>query len=71
MSFRDSNQVAEFCCVMFMIQALTPEMDFQKDSITDKRFAINVTMKYLNSFVISAMTYYVFQSMSMAYLTFS
>ena len=27
-------------------------MDFQKDSITDKRFAINFTMKYLYSFVI-------------------
>ena len=40
-------------------------MDFQKDSITDKRFVINVTMKYLNSFVISVTTYYVFQSMSM------
>ena len=41
-------------------------MDFQKDSITDKRFAINVTMKYLYSFVISVTTYYDFQSMSMA-----
>ena len=40
-------------------------MDFQKDSITDKRFAINGTMKYLYSFVISVITYYVFQSMSM------
>ena len=30
-------------------------MYFQKDSITDKRFAINVTMKYLYSFVISVM----------------
>ena len=40
---------------------------FQKDSITDKRFAfaINVTMKYLYNFVISVTTYYVFQSMSM------
>ena len=35
-------------------------MDFQKDSITDKRFANNVTMKYLYSFVISITTYYVF-----------
>ena len=41
-------------------------MDFQKDSINDKRFAINVTMKYLYRFVISVTTYYVFQSMSMA-----
>ena len=41
-------------------------MDFQKDSLTDKRFAINVTMKYRYSFVISVTTYYVFQSMSMA-----
>ena len=41
-------------------------MDFQKDSITDKRFAINVTMKYLYRFVICVTTYYVFQSMSMA-----
>ena len=41
-------------------------MDFQKDSTTDKRFAINITMKYLYSFVISATTYYVFQYMSMA-----
>ena len=41
-------------------------MDFQKESITDKRFAINVTMKYLHSFVISVTTYYDFQSMSMA-----
>ena len=41
-------------------------MDFQKDSITDKRLAINVAMKYLYSFVISVTTYYVFQSMSMA-----
>ena len=46
---------------MFMIQVVTPEkMDFKKDSITDKRFAINVTMKYLYSFVISVTTYYVF-----------
>ena len=35
-------------------------MDFQKDSINDKRFAIHVTMKYLYSFVISVTTYYVF-----------
>ena len=42
------------------------KMDFQKDSITDKRFAINVTMKSLYNFVISVTTYYVFQSMSMA-----
>ena len=35
-------------------------MDFQKDSITDKRFAINVAMNYLYSFVISVTTYYVF-----------
>ena len=41
-------------------------MDFQKDSITDKRFAIYVAMKYLYSFVVSVTTYYVFQSMSMA-----
>ena len=40
-------------------------MDFQKDSITYKRFAIKVAMKYLYSFVISVTTYYVFQSMSM------
>ena len=49
-----------------MIQIVTPEKDFQKDSITDKRFAINVTLKYLYSFVIIVTTYYVFQSMSMA-----
>ena len=42
------------------------KMDFQKVSITDKRFAINVTMKILYNFVISVTTYYVFQSMSMA-----
>ena len=41
-------------------------MNFQKDLITDKRFALNVTMKYLYSFVISVTTYYVFQSNSMA-----
>ena len=41
-------------------------MVFQKDFITDKRFAINVAMKYLYSFVISIITYYVIQSMSMA-----
>ena len=41
-------------------------MGFQKDSITDIRFAINVTMKYLYSFVFSVTTYYDFQSMSMA-----
>ena len=35
-------------------------MDFQKDSITDKRFAINFTMKYLYSFVIRVTTYYDF-----------
>ena len=40
-------------------------MEFQKESITDKRFAINAAMKYLYSFVISVTTYYVFQSMSM------
>ena len=34
-------------------------MDFQKDSITDKIFAINVTMKYLYSFVIIVATDYV------------
>ena len=36
------------------------KMDFQKDSITDMSFAINVTMKYHYSFVISVTTYYVF-----------
>ena len=41
-------------------------MDFTKDSITEKRFAFNVTMKYLYNFVISVTTYPVFQSMSMA-----
>ena len=41
-------------------------MDFQKNSITDKKFGINVTMKYLYSVVISVTTYYVFQSMSTA-----
>ena len=40
-------------------------MDFHKDLKTDERFAINVTVKYLYSFVISVTTYYVFQSMSM------
>ena len=51
---------------MFMIQVVTPEKDFQKDSITDNRFAINVIMNYLYSFVISVTTYYVFQPMSTA-----
>ena len=52
---------------MFIIQVVTPGNGLsKKDSITDKRFAINVTMKYLYSFVISGTTYYVFQSMSMA-----
>ena len=41
-------------------------MDFQKDSLTDKRFAIIVTMKYLYSIVTSVTTYYVFQYMSIA-----
>ena len=40
-------------------------MDFQKDSITDKRVATNATMKYIYSFVNSVTTSYVFQSMSM------
>ena len=39
-----------------------------KDSITEKRFAINVTMKYLYSFVINVTTYHAFQSMGMVYL---
>ena len=51
---------------MFMIQVVTPENGLLKDSITDKRLAINVTMKDDYSFVISDTTYYVFQSMSMA-----
>ena len=50
---------------MFMIQVVTPKNGLSKNSITDKRFAIYVTMKYLYSFVISVATYYVFQSMSM------
>ena len=33
-------------------------MNFKKDSITDKRFAINFTMKYFYSFVISVATNY-------------
>ena len=49
-----------------MIKALTPENGLKKDSVTDKRVATNVTMKYLYSFVISVTTYYVFQSMSTA-----
>ena len=51
---------------MFMIQVVTPENGLSKRFITDNRFAINVTMKYLYSFVISVTAYYVYQSMNMA-----
>ena len=54
---------------MFMIQVVTHENGLFKrfnNSQKNKRYKINVTMKYLYSFVVSVTTYYVFQSMSMA-----
>ena len=41
---------------------MTPEDGlYNKDSLTDISFAINVTMKYLYSFVINVTTHYAFK----------